>query len=268
MNKASLPQAIAIFFSKTISYTANLFSFLSQKVDNKALALKEKSEDMINIPQLRAEYEVKINDQLDIQYEAFKKLTTEIELGQKKLTSDKLRFEKTAREIVRAEDEAATVNTAEMTNIERMQHEFGLKNMRLEAATLMRNVQFNEKFLGEQQQTLEAMAKNYHENKFKAKQVISELTSLEHRNALLETKQSIEHIELGLSNYKVSDILLIVEGKEAAADAAKFADAVLLREGGKTVTDLRIEASETLALEDDLNKVLNQVRSGEQILLN
>ena len=170
--------------------------------------------------------------------------------------------------IIKLEEEQKTVNIENETPIEKMNREYGLMNMRLEASTLLGDIQFNQKFIGQQQQTLEAMVKNYHENRLNAKRVISELQSLEQRNTLIETKQSIEQIELGISNYKIADIVKIVDGKEAVFEAQQFADSVLLREGGKTVTDIQIEKTANLQLEHDLNNYLKDVKEGKQVLLS
>ena len=51
-------------------------------------------------------------------------------------------------------------------------------------------------------------------------------------------------------------------------EAQQFADSVLLREGGKTVTDLQIEKTANLQLEHDLNNYLKDVKEGKQVLLN
>ena len=256
------------FFKSILAYSINLFSFLSNRVDVKALELKEKTEQEINIPVLRAEYENTVNDKLDIQYNAVVKLTADIKLLNSQYEKDKTRLQLTANEIIKLEEEQKTVNIENETPIEKMNREYGLMNMSLEASTLLGDIQFNQKFIGQQQQTLEAMVKNYHENRLNAKRVISELQSLEQRNTLIETKQSIEQIELGISNYKIADIVKIVDGKEAVFEAQQFADSVLLREGGKTVTDLQIEKTANLQLEHDLNNYLKDVKEGKQVLLN
>lgn len=256
------------FFKSILAYSINLFSFLSNRVDVKALELKEKTEQEINIPVLRAEYEATVNDKLNIQYEAVVNLTTNIKLLKNKFDQDQNRLKLTAKEIIKLEDDQKTVNIENETAIEKMNREYGLMNMRLEASTLLGDIQFNQKFIGQQQQTLEAMVKNYHENRFNAKRVISELQSLEQRNTLIETKQAVEQIELGISNYKIADIVKIVDGKEAVFEAQQFADSVLLREGGKTVTDLQIEKTANLQLEADLNNYLKDVKEGKQILIN
>lgn len=249
------------FLKSVLSYSMSFFGFWSRKIDVKTLELKDKIDNDINIAILRKDYEQQVNIALDDQYNKFTKITSECNLLSKKIDSDKDRLETIATEIIRSEDEANTVNIDQMDTMEKMTYEYSLKNMKLEAKTLLADIQFNERFLGDQKQTMELMAKQYHENRYRAKQVLRELQSLEHRNALVESRSSIEQLELGVSNYKISDIIKIVEGKESAIEAKNFADSVLLREGKNSVVDERIEHSNNLKLEADLNNYLSEVKS-------
>lgn len=255
------------FFKSILAYSINLFGFLSNRVDVKALELKEKTDNEINVPVLRAQFEQKANDTLDQVYEQVTKLLTEIKLTKTQIDTDQIKLQKTAIEINRLEDELKTVNIESLSNLEKMNHEFALKNMRLEAKTLLNDIQFNQNNLVQTEKAVEQMTLHYHENRYKARTILSQLQNLENRLHIVESKQSIEKIDLGVNNYTLIDIVKIVDGKEAAFEARNYADTILLREGSKSVTDLRIEQAENQAVENDLNEYLLKVREDKDVKL-
>lgn len=255
------------FFKSILAYMMNLSTFLSNRVDTKALELKEKIDSEINIPQLREEFKNKVNEQLDDQYKAVTNLTVDINKHKKEMESDENRLRLVADTILKYENNDKSVNV-EMDDLERISHEFKLQNMRLEAKTLLGNINFTRKFVGTQQQTLKEMVVNYHKNKLSGNKVMLELKTLEQRNMLIESRQSFELIELGVGDYKISDIIDIVNGKEALFEAQQFADQVLLPEGKKTALDYELETTEDLQLEDELNSYLSSVKNGEKVLLH
>lgn len=255
------------FLKSILAYMMNLSTFLSNRVDTKALELKEKIDNEINIPQLREEFKNKVNEQLDEQFEAVTKLTADINLQKKTMETEENRLRLVADTILKYENEDKSVNV-EMDELEKISHDFKLQSMRLEAKSLLGNINFTRKFVGNQQQTLKEMVVNYHKNKLSGNKVLLELKTLEQRNMLIESRQSFELIELGVGDYKISDIIAIVDGKEALFEAQKFADQVLLPEGKKTALDYDIEATEDLQLEDELNSYLTSVKNGEVVRLN
>lgn len=254
------------FFRSVLSYSINMFSFWSTKVDGKTLELKEKSEQEINIPLLRSEFEEKANDQLDKQYQAIVDITKSIKLTSNQINTDRDKLQLTAKLINKTNDQLLTINEdEEVDKVTKINKQFSLQHLRLEAKGLLSDVKFNEKFVGEQNQVLEKMVINYQEKRLTAKTVLNELKRLESRNNLAISQYSIETIELGLSNYTLNDIVRIVEGKEADIEARQFADAITMREGGKTMTDIQVNELNNENLEDDLDQFLLDVKQGVNI---
>lgn len=254
------------FLRSVLSYSINMFSFWSTKVDGKALELKEKSEQEINIPLLRSEFEEKANDQLDKQYQAIVDITKSIKLTSNQINTDRDKLQLTAKLINKTNDQLLTINEdGEVDKVTKINKQFSLQHLRLEAKGLLSDVKFNEKFVGEQNQVLEKMVINYQEKRLTAKTVLNELKRLESRNNLAISQYSIETIELGLSNYTLNDIVRIVEGKEADIEARQFADAITMREGGKTMTDIQVNELNNENLEDDLDQFLLDVKQGVNI---
>ena len=254
------------FLRSVLSYSINMFSFWSTKVDVKALELKEKSEQEINIPLLRSEFEEKANDQLDKQYQAIVDITKSIKLTSNQINTDRDKLQLTAKLINKTNDQLLTINEDdEVDKVTKINKQFSLQHLRLEAKGLLSDVKFNEKFVGEQNQVLEKMVINYQEKRLTAKTVLNELKRLESRNNLAISQYSIETIELGLSNYTLNDIVRIVEGKEADIEARQFADAITMREGGKTMTDIQVNELNNENLEEDLDQFLLDVKQGVSI---
>jgi hypothetical protein len=185
------------------------------------------------------------------------------------IEKDESRLYQTSQQIIKLQDKISVVNE-KIDEAEQINLEFSLKNLRLDATILLADIQFNKKFIDQQKSTYIDMMKDYHNNRYHGKQLLAEMKQLSHRNTMIDTKQSITKIELGVGDtkYTLSDIARIVEGKEAAFEAERFTDRVLLREGAKTEAQMLIETSEQEQLQTDLDKYINDVQNGKIKKLN
>lgn len=255
---------ITKFLTSSFSIVAHVFNLLTNRVDSKALELREKAENDVNIKALRLEYTTVSNEKLANHADAITSIRADMIKNEKQILSDEAELQKTAVQINFAEDKIKTVNMDDMEYSERIGLEFQLKSMKLEAKTLMNEISFNRNYVHEQMNTVNEMVLDYHQNKYRAKEVISKMKSLENRDILLKTKQAVEQIELGTANLKIADIQRIVEGKEAIFEAKKFSDTVLLR-GDKSSADKFIEMNNDIQADEDLENILQGVRSGKSV---
>lgn len=251
------------FLKSVLSYSVNLLSFWSTKVDSKTLEIQERAKEEIDIKLLRVEFKNKSNIQLQKVYDQYVMVLKDVKLKTNAIESDSKKLQGLGLAINRIEKESVVQTGDDWADRQaEKSHKWKIQNLRLEAKSLLSEISYNKQHITNQQGIAEQLYDQYQKNKYRTNEALNQLKTLEYRNTLAESRQSIEEIQLGDSNFTLLEIVQIVEEKEATIEAKSLADQVLLT-GGRTVYDDVLEEHNSMIMDDELTKYLIGLENGE-----
>lgn len=245
------------FFQKLLAMSVSWFGLMSNRIDAKTLQLQERAKDEINIPVLRKEFEIKSNKTLQNIKEQYKNVLVDVNLKTKAVESNTIKLDGIADAILRLEETAVVLTGDDFNDRQLIKaHDWKIKNLRLEARSLMSEINYDKQHIKNQESIVEQLYDQYNTNRYRAREAINQMKSLEYRNTLAESRQVIEQITLGESELKILDIVQIVEGKEANVAATALTNQVLIGSGDRTLYDDVQEQATNTALDNELNQFL------------